>query len=109
MINQISSTPSDASSITRVQSRSHSIPPPETKDEWFMRESITEWPVPLKKRDHTDNISAITDSVDAIESDLKKHASNCYLCVCVRACACVCMCVLRVGVCMCDAFIDCSV
>ena len=89
MINQISSTTSDASSITSVQSRSHSIPPPETKDEWFMRESITEWPVPLKKRDHTDNISAITDSVDAIESDLKKHASNCYLCVCMCVCVCV--------------------
>ena len=88
MINQDSSVVSDESSITSVQSRAHSIPPPESKDEWLRRESIPEWPVPVMKKDlvKADNI----DSVEAIENDLKKHASN-SLVVCVCVCVCVCM------------------
>lgn len=78
MINQVSSIASDVSSIASVRSRSQSIPPPDSKDEWFKRESISEWPLPLMKQDLMDanNIIAITDTVDNIESDLKKHASN---------------------------------
>lgn len=76
MINQVSSIASDVSSIASVRSRSQSIPPPDSKDEWFKRESISEWPLPLMKQDLMDanNIIAITDTVDNIESDLKKHA-----------------------------------
>ena len=97
MINQDSSVVSDASSIASIQSRAHSIPPPESKDEWLMRESIPEWPLPVMKKDvvKADNILSITDSVEAIENDLKKHASNSLSCVCACVlyvvCVCACM------------------
>ena len=86
MINQVSSIVSDVSSIISVKSRSHSIAPPETKDEWFERENITEWPMPSMKQNPTnaDNISTITESVDNLEKDLKKHASDFIVRVCIH-------------------------
>jgi len=80
MINQASSIASDVSSIISERSRSHSqsIPPPDTKDEWFRRESITEWPKPLMKQDlmSAEDISSIMENVENLEKDLKKHASK---------------------------------
>ena len=85
MINQDSSVVSDASSITSIQSRAYSNPPPESKDEWLRRESIPEWPLPMMKKDLVKADNILSDSVEAIENDLKKHASN-SLVVCVCAC-----------------------
>ena len=78
MINQVSSVVSDVSSITSVKShvRCQSIPPPDTTDEWFERENITEWPLIMQDLAKADNITTITESVDNLESDLKKHASK---------------------------------
>ena len=75
MINQIPSIASDVSSITSVRSRAHSIVPPESKDEWFERQNITEWPMKQDQR-RPDSINIITESVENLEEDLKKHASQ---------------------------------
>ena len=78
MINQVSSIASDVSSIVSMKSHSPSIAPPGTKDEWFERENITEWPTPSMKQTlvNSDNINTITESVENIENDLKRHASK---------------------------------
>lgn len=78
MINQASSTTSDMSFITSDKSHRQSIPPPDTKDEWFSRESITVWPAPVVKQDlmPAEDISSIMENVENLEKDLKKHASK---------------------------------
>ena len=108
MINQDSSVVSDASSITSIQSRAYSNPPPESKDEWLRRESIPEWPLPMMKKDLVKADNILLDSVEAIENDLKKHASN-SLVVCVCVCVCVCLhTYVREYVCgMCHSIIGC--
>ena len=76
MINQVSSIASDVSSITSVKSHAHSIAtPPVSKDEWFEREKITEWPTKQDQK-RPDSINIITESVENLEEDLKKHASE---------------------------------
>ena len=77
MINQVSSIASDVSSIVSVKSHSHLIAPPVTKDEWFERENITDWPTATPSlKQNPDNINTITESVENLETDLKRHASK---------------------------------
>ena len=79
MMNQLSSTTSDvSSSISSGTSHRQSIPPPDTKDEWFRRESITVWPTPAIENDQmsVEDVTSIMDSVESLEKDLKKHASR---------------------------------
>lgn len=77
MINQVSSIASDVSSIVSVKSHSHLIAPPVTKDEWFERENITEWPTPTPPpMKQNADINTITESVENLETDLKRHASK---------------------------------
>lgn len=76
MINQASSIASDVSSVVSVKSCGHSIAPPVTKDEWFERENITEWPTSTPPMKQNTDITTITESVENLEADLKRHASK---------------------------------